>query len=64
MERTELLTPRQVHAEYGIAVQTQATWRCSNRYGWRLLAVKLGGKIRYRRKDVEAWLESRRNMAA
>jgi hypothetical protein len=59
-----LISPAEVEHEYDIAEQTQAVWRCDNRYGWRDLTIKIGRKVRYRRRDIEAWLESRRGLQA
>ncbi|MEU2625861.1 helix-turn-helix domain-containing protein [Kitasatospora sp. NPDC007106] len=59
MAASELLSPREVHAAYGIAPQTLANYR------WRGVGpdfIKLtpgrGGRIRYRRRDVEKWLDA------
>jgi hypothetical protein len=60
--RSSLIFPDQVEAEYGIRQQTQAVWRCTNRYGWRDLTIKLGRKVAYFRSDIESWLESRRGL--
>lgn len=62
--RSELLTPEHVESEYGIARQTQAIWRCQNRYGWGNLAIRIGRRIAYRRSDIEVWLEQRRGARA
>lgn len=55
----QLLTPRQVEQEYGFRRQTLAQWR------WMGLGpdyIKLspgrGGRIKYKRSAIEAWLES------
>lgn len=60
VEKPQLLSTRDFAVEYGVPETTQAVWRCTNRYGFRDLVIKLGTGIRYRRSDVEAWLESRR----
>lgn len=60
----ELLTPRDVEREYTISENTQAVWRSTNRYGFRGLVIKLGSGVRYRRADLERWLESRRASAS
>lgn len=54
---SDLLTPDQVAAALGLSHRTLAAWRRSRRGGpdW----VKCGSRIRYRRTDVAAWLESR-----
>ncbi len=54
------LSPADVAAECGIPETTQAVWRCTNRYGFRKLVVKVGNRVRYRREEVERWLESHR----
>ncbi|MFF8264075.1 helix-turn-helix transcriptional regulator [Streptomyces virginiae] len=53
----EFLTPRQVEGEYGFRVQTLAQWR------WMGLGPDYikqtpgkGGRIKYRRSAIEAWL--------
>jgi predicted DNA-binding transcriptional regulator AlpA len=53
----DLLSPKQVEAEYGIPVGTQAIWRCTRRYP--IPYIKLGRLVRYNRSAVETWLESR-----
>jgi hypothetical protein len=60
--RSDLIFPKQVEEEYGILQQTQAVWRCENRYGWRDFTIKLGRKVAYLRRDIEAWIESRRGL--
>jgi hypothetical protein len=56
-----MLTPEEVEAPpYKIKRSTQAVWRSTNRYGFRDLVIKLGSSVRYRRSDLESWLESRR----
>lgn len=53
----ELLT-RQETAEFlGIKVQTLANWATTGRYGLR--HVKVGRSVRYRREDIEKFIESR-----
>lgn len=54
-----LLSPKQVHAEYGFSPQTLANWR------WMGLGPNFikttptkAGRIRYRRRDIEAYLDS------
>jgi hypothetical protein len=61
---SDLIFPPDVASDYDIPENTQSVWRCTNRYGWRDLTIKLGRRIAYRRADIEAWLESRRGMAA
>jgi len=53
----KLLT-RQQAAEYlGVKPQTLAIWYSAGRYD--LPVVKAGRCVRYRRSDLDAWLESR-----
>jgi len=57
----DLITPLDVAAPpYEIPENTQAVWRSTNRYGFRELVIKLGSSVRYRRADLERWIESRR----
>jgi predicted DNA-binding transcriptional regulator AlpA len=52
----ELLTTKDLSKLWGIAEITLRIWRlngCSPRY------VKLGRSVKYRRIDVEAWLDAR-----
>lgn len=41
--------------EWGMKKNTLAVWRC---YGKGPAYCKIGGRVRYRRADVEAWLQS------
>lgn len=54
--RTELLTVGQVSAEYGFPVATLYGWR-HRRVG--PASVRLGARVRYRRSDIEAWIDER-----
>jgi excisionase family DNA binding protein len=53
----QLLNEAQTAELIGVSPQTLSIWRCSGRY--RLPYIRCGRLIRYRRSDVEAWLESR-----
>lgn len=55
---SDLLTPDQVAATLGLSHRTLAAWRSSRRS--ELPWLKVGSRIRYRRQDVLAWLEARR----
>lgn len=55
---SDLLTPDQVANILGLSHRTLAAWRSSHRN--KLPYVKVGSRIRYRRQDVAAWMESRR----
>lgn len=59
---SDLLTPDQVAATLGLSHRTLAAWRSSRRS--ELPWVKVGSRIRYRRQDVAAWLESRRHTSS
>lgn len=61
---SDLMTPEQVAADYGIPVTTQRVWKVGNRYGWRDLTIKIGASVRYRRAAIELWLVSRTGLAA
>jgi hypothetical protein len=55
----ELLTPKQVHAEYGFSPQTLANWRwmdCGPDYIKQ--SPGRGGRIKYKRSAIEAWLDA------
>lgn len=59
MTSDELLTPRQVEAEYGFHARTLAQWR------WMDLGPAYikqspgrGGRIKYKRSAIEAWLDA------
>ena len=55
---TPLLTTVQAAQILGIKPQTLAYWRCVKRYG--LPYVKVGKNCRYKRSDIEAFIENRR----
>lgn len=59
---SDLLTPDQVAATLGLSHRTLAAWRSSRRS--ELPWLKVGSRIRYRRQDVAAWLESRRHTSS
>lgn len=52
-----LLTPGQVALELDLSVKTLATWRSTGRHA--LAFIKCGGRIRYARADLDAWLADR-----
>jgi hypothetical protein len=58
--KSDLINPEIVASDYNIPQTTQAIWRHENRYGWRDLVLKLGSSVRYRRSEVERWIEARR----
>lgn len=57
MSPNDLLTPPEVAKALGVSVRTLAVWRCERRYDLRY--VKVGACVRYRRRDVDAFLDER-----
>jgi len=55
--RPELLTRDQAAAYLGVSVGTLAVWATTGRYS--LPVVKVGRLVRYRRTDLDAWLDER-----
>lgn len=53
----DLLTPEQAAALLGLSVKTLATWRSTGRHA--LAFYRCGGRIRYFRADLAAWLADR-----
>lgn len=51
----KLLTPEDVAGWLGVTPHTLAVWRCSKRAG--LAYIKVGGLVRYRSSDVEAFIQ-------
>ena len=54
----ELLTPQEVADILKVKVGTLATWRHQGRDD-SLPWVKINGSVRYRRADLDAWLNDR-----
>ena len=52
-----LLSPTEAAELLGVKVQTLAVWRCSGRHS--LPFIKVGNFVKYRRSDLERWLEKR-----
>jgi excisionase family DNA binding protein len=52
-----LLTPAQAAALLGLAPGTLEVWRCTKEYP--LNYYKIGGRVRYRREDIEAFVRAR-----
>ena len=50
-----LMTPRDAAVYIGVKINTLAVWRMTNRYG--LPFVKLGKVIRYRKSDLDEWID-------
>lgn len=53
----ELLTVAETAQDLGITTGTLANWRCSGLVD--LPYCKIGRLVRYRKADVQAWIESR-----
>ena len=53
----ELLTEDQAAELLGVSPDTLSVWRSTRRYD--LTFIKIGRLVRYRRRDVDAWLQSR-----
>jgi excisionase family DNA binding protein len=54
---SDLLPSAEAAAYLGVREQTLAVWRSTGRYDLRF--IKSGRLVRYRRADLDAWLESR-----
>ena len=54
---TELLDERAAAELLDVSPGTLSVWRSTGRY--KLPFLKVGSKVRYRRSDLLAWLESR-----
>ena len=52
-----LLPPPEAAAYIGVTENTLSVWRCVGRYA--IPFIKVGRLVRYRRSDLDAWLESR-----
>ncbi len=55
--RTDLLTRKQAAEYLGITPRTLAVWACVKRYG--LPYVKIGRLVKYRRSDLDSFIEHR-----
>jgi excisionase family DNA binding protein len=57
MERGELLNREEAAKYLDVKPQTLACWACTRRYGLRY--IKVGRNVRYRRSDLDRFLEAR-----
>lgn len=57
----EWLNPKEVFMNYGLSVSTLAKWRMVNK---NLPFAKIGKSVRYRKSDIEAFMESQTVSAA
>jgi len=55
--QNKLLTPEEAAPLIGVTPGTLQVWRSTNRYP--LKYVKAGRLVRYRREDIQAFIESR-----
>jgi len=53
--KKEWLTPKDVSNQYGFSTSTTAKWRMQN---LNIPFSKMGKYIRYKRSDIEAFIES------
>lgn len=56
-ELAQLLSPAEAAKILGISPDTLMVWRCTGRYN--LPFVKVGGRVRYRQEDLEAFIQRR-----
>lgn len=57
LDPSEMLTPEQAAHDLKLSTRTLAAWRSSGRHG--LPFYRVGGRIRYARSDLQAWLAAR-----
>jgi len=55
--RSELLTRTEAAEYLGVSPKTLAMWQCTRRYP--LPVVKIGRLVKYRKTDLDAFIESR-----
>ena len=58
----DLLTPEHAAQMLNLSVKTLASWRSCGRHS--LPFIRCGGRIRYRRGDLAAWLHARQSTSA
>lgn len=61
LEQTKLMTPQEVADYIGVSVETLNVWRATRRYN--LPYVKVGRLVRYKMRDILAFLEERTQQA-
>lgn len=52
-----LLTPKETSEYLGVSPDTLSVWRCVGRYN--IPFIKVGRLVKYRKSDLDAWLEKR-----
>ena len=55
--KSGLLSRREAALYLGVSEQTLAIWKCTGRYN--LPVVKIGGLAKYRKADLDAFIERR-----
>ena len=58
MTKNDFLTPQDLFNEFGIPLQTQAKWRMKRGNGIKLPYIKLGRRVLYVRRSIEALIYS------
>lgn len=58
---TPFLSCEAAAAYLQVSVRTLDVWRCTKRYP--IPYTKIGARVRYRKTDLDAWLESRTHAA-
>lgn len=61
IRQSRLLTPPEVSEMLNLAVGTLAVWRSSGR--WNLPFVKVGRRVMYQLRDVEAWIAAQTRLS-
>ena len=54
MIKHNLMSPAEAAAYLNLKTSTLAVWRCTGRYN--LKYVKVGGRVQYRRDDLDAFI--------
>ncbi|MXS83649.1 helix-turn-helix domain-containing protein [Nitrosomonas oligotropha] len=57
MSKLALIAVQNAHTDLDVAEKSLAVWRCTGRYS--IPFYKVGRHVKYRKSDLEAWLESR-----
>lgn len=57
----DLLDEQQAASAIDVTPGTLSVWRSTGRYN--LPFIKVGSKVRYRRADLESWLEARTRLS-
>ena len=57
VNQSELLSDKEATKHLGLADGTLSVWRSKGRYS--IPFIKIGANVRYRKSDLDAWIESR-----